>query len=114
MKKLILVIAGLVLITAGMAWSQQQSIYDNAYRGPRNYYGQPQFQPMPGDYGRRPQGRAAPMGDGLIFQGAHSVRQLGGYLWNYLPAPITGVKRNPFNAGTRGGDVIINFVPGSK
>lgn len=113
MKDLIPFIVGLVFLSAGTAWSQQGSIYDNTYRGPVNYYGQPQFQPMPQDYGRRPPNQSGPIDDGLIFQGMHSVRQLGGYLWSYMPAPLRGVKQQPPSYKAPGGYVLFNYVPGS-
>ena len=114
MKGLIPVITVLVLISSGMAWCQQGSIYDNSYRGPVNYYGQPQFQPLPQNYGRTPPGQSPPIDDGLIFQGAHQVGRLGNYLWSYMPAPLRGVTPPIHSYQNRDSSVHINFVPGSN
>jgi hypothetical protein len=112
MKRSIIVIAVLALVPACVVWAQQSAIYDNAYRGPVNYYGQPQFQPMT-QYNQQGMRYGQQFrNDGLLFQGAHAVKQLGNYFWNYLPAPIRGQSQPwPSSYQVKGGYVIQNYVP---
>jgi hypothetical protein len=84
-------------------------MYDQSYAGPRNYYGHPTFQPYQMQ-GQQPQ-QAQSVDNGLIFQAARGVHQIGNFLWGYMPAPVRGVE-SPYNLNPDSGPVSVHFVPG--
>lgn len=113
MKETVSIAAVMVLVLASSVWAQQQPIYDPAYGGPVNYYGQPAYQPMYQGQGAAGQGRQAQqMHDGLIPQAFSGLYRAGGYLWSYMPAPLRPDQPS-FIPPPESGNVIINFVPGS-
>lgn len=103
----------------------QGTMYDYGYQGPRNYYGQPQYEPVPGARQARPggsQGQApGPYGqgqrqwvpNGYVPQAFNALQSLGGYFWSYMPAPLRGVQNPyPLQPSPEGSLSIIN-VPGN-
>lgn len=116
MKATISLAVGMVLVCACSSWGQQARIYDNAYRGPTNYYGQPTFKVLQSQQRARQQayGQAQyrRQNTGIIPNAFNSLHRVGGYLWSYMPAPVRG-GQSPHHVPPQSGSVTINFVPGS-
>ncbi len=114
MKARVPIALAILLLCACAAWAQQQApIYDQQYRGPRNYYGYPTYEPyqMP-----RPAPGQQPVQQqpyhGVISWGADAAYQAGQYLWGYMPAPVRGVD-GTYKA-PQDSYVIMHFVPGTQ
>jgi len=116
MKATISLGVGIVLVCVCSSWGQQPQIYDNAYHGPTNYYGQPTYKVMQSQQRARQQAyRQAQyqrQSGGIIPKTFNSLQRVGGYLWSYMPAPVRG-GQSPHYVPPQSGSVTINFVPGS-
>jgi len=120
MKTTITVAVIIVVASVGAAFGQgapvqppvQQAspMYDTAYRGPVNYYGQPIYTPP--QQAQQPQNQQQPVNNGLVFQAASGLGSVGSYLWSYMPAPVRGAK-SPYEVPPGQGQVMVNFVPGA-
>ncbi len=124
MKGITLLLVVVVLACVPPAWGQG-TMYDYSYQGPRNYYGQPQYEPVPGARQNQPQGYQGqgygPYGqgqrqwvpNGYIPQSVNALQRLGGFFWGYMPAPLRGQPaRYPLQPLPDGSVSIIN-VPGN-
>ena len=113
MKALALILALSLTMCATAALAQGTSAYDQNYSGPMNMYGQPTFTgPAPQQPGTPPQ--TGPYAqNGIIPLAARGAYEVGSYLWSYMPAPLTGAP-NPYQVAPGSGQVIVNFVPGSR
>jgi hypothetical protein len=115
MKALALILALSVTVCATSAFAQGTSAYDQNYSGPMNVYGQPAYTARPG---QQPSGQQPPQTgpyaqNGIIPLAAQGASALGSYLWTYMPAPLTGAE-SPYQVPPGSGQVIVNFVPGSR
>lgn len=110
MKAIFVVAAAMALVSAVSATATEAQMYDQSYAGPRNYYGQPTFE-MYQQQRQQAQGPQA-MDNGLIFQAARGVYQVGNVLWGYMPAPVRGVQ-SPYDLAPDSGNVTIQLVPGA-
>ncbi len=105
MKRLIATIA--ILALANVASAQ---MYDQRYTGPVNVYGQPTYS-IPQANPNAPQ---QPQGFNGVFPTAGSALYgVGRYLWDYMPAPVTG-RQSPYTVTPGQGQVQTNFVPGTR
>ncbi len=95
----------LAVIAVPSAFAQ---MYDPAYSGPMNVYGQPTFGSLPAN----PQGTQQ-QSQGLIPMALDGVYGVGTYLWGYMPAPVRGAG-SPYDVKPGQGQVITNFVPGTR
>ena len=90
---------------------QQQPfrMYDQSYKGPYNVYGQPV---ITGFKRQQTQQQAQPqtINNGVVPRVLRGVEGLGGYLWSYMPAPLTGA-RNPYEVQAGEAQHTVNFVP---
>jgi hypothetical protein len=84
-------------------------MYDQSYRGPQNMYGQPV---ITGFKRQQAQQQAQPqsINNGVVPRVLRGVGGLGGYLWSYMPAPLTGAK-NPYEVPAGQAQHVVNFVP---
>ena len=110
MKALTLMIGLCLAVCATGAFAQGTPMYDQNYSGPMNMYGQPAY--------TTPSGRQAPQGDpypqnGVIPLAARGAYSVGSYLWSYMPAPVRG-EESPYIQPPGSGQVITNFVPGTR
>ncbi|MBI5569957.1 MAG: hypothetical protein HY914_08440 [Desulfomonile tiedjei] len=115
MKALALILGLSMTVCATGAFAQETSAYDQNYSGPMNMYGQPTFAGPPP---QQPGGQQAPQTgpyaqNGIIPLAAKGAYSVGSYLWSYMPAPLTGAQ-NPYQVAPGSGQVITNFVPGSR
>lgn len=112
----------LVLVGTHLAFGQG-SMYDYSYQGPRNVYGQPQYEPapnaqpaqrpgwqnqMPGQPGQNPW-----PADGYIPQGMNAFQRFGSYLWSFMPAPLRGAPDPNAIPAAPDGNVTVIYVPGN-
>lgn len=109
MKAIFAAGASLMILCAVWVTAGNAQIYDESYAGPRNYNGHPTFQPYQLQ-GRQAQ-QSQSVDNGLIFQAARGMYQVGNFLWGYMPAPVRGVG-SPYNLAPDSGPVSVNFVPG--
>jgi hypothetical protein len=86
----------------------QSAMYDQNYTGPTNYYGHPTYQTMPRQNSPEQQ---APQG--ILPMAGSVLGSFGGYLWSYMPAPVTGAP-NPYHVTPGTGQVNTTFVPGAR
>ena len=118
-----------VLVCGHVAYGQS-SMYDYSYAGPRNYYGQPQYEPIPNTRQPQPQSMRGGMpgqhrqygqhgptpwsADGYIPRAAGLLQRAGSYFWGYMPASFRGgPDPNALYPSPEGTVSIIN-VPGSR
>jgi len=113
MKAIPVVVSAIVLVCAVSAFANDPNMYDQSYTGPRNYYGQPTFQPYQLQGQQAQQQQQQRVDNGLIFQAARGIYQVGNYLWGFTPAPVRGVQ-SPYNMSPDSGQVTVNFVPGTR
>ncbi|MCA1961502.1 MAG: hypothetical protein LDL33_11980 [Desulfomonile sp.] len=111
MKAILVAASAIVLLCAASAVASDGDIYDRSYSGPRNYYGQPTFEPYHLQGQQAQQGQ--PVDNGLIFQAARGIYQIGNFLWGFTPAPLRGVQ-SPYSMSPDSGQVTVNFVPGTR
>jgi hypothetical protein len=102
----------ITLLLAQTALGQQASpMYDPAYSGPMNMYGQPTFgdpsQRVPANQPQQQPNR------GLIPMALGGMYNAGSYFWSYMPAPVRGVE-SPYAVPPESQQVITNFVPGTR
>lgn len=111
MKAICTFVILLMVIVAHSAFGQQsQPMYDPAYSGPMNVYGQPTF----GDPAQRAQANQQQQpNNGLIPMAFNGLYGVGTYLWGYMPAPVRGAE-SPYTVPPGSGQVITNFVPGTR
>ena len=114
MKASIQIALAILLVCACSAWAQQQpQIYDRQYRGPTNYYGYPQYEPLQQQAPAQNQQAAQPQHHhGVITYGADAVYNAGQYLWGFMPAPVRGV--NGTYQAPPGSYVNMQLVPGTQ
>lgn len=84
-------------------------MYDQSYKGPYNMYGQPAITGVRRQQ-RAQQTQPQSINNGVFQRAFRGVGGLGGYLWSYMPAPLTGAK-NPYEVPTGQGQYSVNFVP---
>ncbi|MBI5249253.1 MAG: hypothetical protein HY912_07145 [Desulfomonile tiedjei] len=112
MKAICTFVILITVVAVQFAFGQQaQPMYDPAYAGPMNVYGQPTF----GDASQRvPANQQQQQANGglipMAFNGLYGV---GSYFWSYMPAPVRGVE-SPYAVPPGSGQVITNFVPGTR
>jgi hypothetical protein len=111
MKGVVFISVMIVAAGTSMAFAQGTSMYDRNYAGPMNVWGQPTFM-MPPQQAPKQQAQPQP-NQGLIFRAGDQLWQAGEYLWSYMPAPVRGVD-SPYAVQPGSGQVITNFVPGSR
>jgi hypothetical protein len=107
---------GLALVLAfslvvSPAFGQGTQMYDESYAGPRNQWGQPVYEPVPGPpgaYGPSPQAAPAAL---PVFSNA--AQQAGSYLYGFLPAPLRGGDPS-YTVAPGQGQVSVIYVPGTK
>ena len=99
------------LLAAQSALGQQASpMYDPAYSGPMNIYGQPTFGTLP--QRTQPNQQQQP-NQGLIPMAFGGLYNAGAYFWSYMPAPVRGAE-SPYAVPPENQQVITNFVPGTR
>jgi hypothetical protein len=111
MKAKIIVSVLCLLGCTTLGWAQGAQMYDRSYAGPMNMYGQPTLTTPPQQQAPNAQNQV-PM-NGAIPLAARGVQAAGSYLWSYMPAPMRGVE-SPYKMEPGSGQVIVNFVPGSR
>lgn len=97
----------LAVIAVPSAFAQ---MYDPAYSGPMNMYGQPTFGSLPTN---PPPGSQQQQFPGVIPMALDGMYGVGTYLWSYMPAPVRGAG-SPYDVKPGQGQVITNFVPGTR
>ncbi len=88
------------------------SMYDPAYNGPMNIYGQPVLIRPEGNNNNQ-QNQPSPYGGGPIHSAINGIQQVGSYFWGFLPAPVRGQEPPPITPSGPG-QVTVNFVPGVR
>ncbi len=112
MKAICSLVILVTMIMCQSAFGQASPMYDPAYAGPMNMYGQPTF-----DQGAAQQARTNQQQQqqfrGLFPMAFDGLYGAGSYLWGYMPAPVRGVE-SPYAVPPGSGQVITNFVPGTR
>jgi hypothetical protein len=110
MKSIHLFVILFTLLIVQSAFGQQASpMYDPAYSGPMNVYGQPTFGNLPQAQSNQQQ----QPNQGLIPMAFGGLYNVGSYFWSYMPAPVRGGE-DPYAVPPENQQVITNFVPGTR
>ncbi len=108
MKSIVPIVLLMILACAHAVLAQAQPMYDPAYSGPVNIYGQPAYgAPVNNPPGYVQQAQPFP---GLIPLGISQAQSAASYLWSYMPAPWRG---GPSPYAIPPGSANVNFVPGT-
>ncbi|MFC1833384.1 hypothetical protein ACFL2Q_01450 [Thermodesulfobacteriota bacterium] len=128
MRRAISLLVAVLIFGVVPAWAQQAQMYDQQYRGPVNYYGQPTYKPVPRPrqpspnpymtpqaYGapqQRRQAQQPQIQNGVVPYVSNYLHGYGQYFWSFLPAPIRGQQpQTQYQSGP--GHVSVTLVPGS-